>query len=264
MDLIKLYKKRRYIIKTVVLVLIIIIAGIFYINPTKEDGSVIINKDNISDKESDRISIIDGVISGSDADINNSNGVNGNEAGNDGLNENNSNMPEGEIYVYICGAVVNAGVVSGGADMRLYQAVELCGGLIDEADGTKVNLAMQLKDGDKIYIPYAYDDINLTDEINNGCNPNATGISGSNTENSGGNSKSSGGNTGGAGSSNLININKASKSELMQLSGIGEARALDIICYREKYGAFKRIEDIKNVSGIKDAAFNKIKDYICV
>jgi membrane-associated HD superfamily phosphohydrolase len=58
MDLIKLYKKRRYIIKTVVLVLIIIIAGIFYINPTKEDGSVIINKDNISDKESDSKSII--------------------------------------------------------------------------------------------------------------------------------------------------------------------------------------------------------------
>lgn len=167
-------------------------------------------------------------------------------------------------YMYICGAVVNAGVVSGGADMRLYQAVELCGGFIDEADGTRVNLAMQLKDGDKIYIPYAYDDISLTDEMNNGCNPNATGISGSNTENSGGNSESSGGNTGGTGSSNLININKASKSELMQLSGIGEARALDIISYREKYGAFKRIEDIKNVSGIKDAAFNKIKDYICV
>jgi competence protein ComEA len=259
MDLIKLYKKRRYIIKTVVLVLIIIIAGIFYIKPTKEDGSVIINKDNISDKESDSKSIIGGVTSGGAADVNNSNGINGSEAGNDGLDENNS-----KIYVYICGAVVNAGVVSGGAGMRLYQAVELCGGFIDEADGTRVNLAMQLKDGDKIYIPYAYDDISLTDEMNNGCNPNATGISGSNTENSGGNSESSGGNTGGTGSSNLININKASKSELMQLSGIGEARALDIISYREKYGAFKRIEDIKNVSGIKDAAFNKIKDYICV
>ena len=219
-------------------------------------SSVIINKDNISDKESDSKSIIGGVTSGGAADVNNSNGS---EAGNDGLDENNS-----KIYVYICGAVVNAGVVSGGADMRLYQAVELCGGFIDEADGTRVNLAMQLKDGDKIYIPYAYDDISLTDEMNNGCNPNATGISGSNTENSGGNSESSGGNTGGTGSSNLININKASKSELMQLSGIGEARALDIICYREKYGAFKRIEDIKNVSGIKDAAFNKIKDYICV
>ena len=156
MDLIKLYKKRRYIIKTAVLVLIIIIAGIFYINPTKEDGSVIINKDNISDKESDSKSIIGGVTSGGAADINNSNGINGNEAGNDGLDENNS-----KIYVYICGAVVNAGVVSGGAGMRLYQAVELCGGLIDEADGTRVNLAMQLKDGDKIYIPYAYDDISL-------------------------------------------------------------------------------------------------------
>ena len=256
MDLIKLYKKRRYIIKTAVLVLIIIIAGIFYINPTKEDGSVIINKDNISDKESDSKSIIGGVTSGGAADINS---INGNEAGNDGLDENNS-----KIYVYICGAVVNAGVVSGGAGMRLYQAVELCGGLIDEADGTRVNLAMQLKDGDKIYIPYAYDDISLTDEMNNGCNPNATGISGSNTENSDGNSESYGSNTGGAGSSNLIDINKASKSELMQLSGIGEARALDIISYREKHGAFKRIEDIKNVSGIKDAAFNKIKDYICV
>ena len=259
MDLIKLYKKRRYIIKTAVLVLIIIIAGIFYINPTKEDGSVIINKDNVSDKESDSKSIIGGVTSGGAADINNSNGINGNEAGNDALDESKR-----KIYVYICGAVVNAGVVSGGAGMRLYQAVELCGGLIDEADGTRVNLAMQLKDGDKIYIPYAYDDISLTDEINNGCNPNATGISGSNTENSGGNSESYGSNTGGAGSSNLIDINKASKSELMQLSGIGEARALDIISYREKHGAFKRIEDIKNVSGIKDAAFNKIKDYICV
>ena len=259
MDLIKLYKKRRYIIKTAVLVLIIIIAVIFNINQTKEYVSVIINKDNISDKESDSKSIIGGVTSGGAADINNSNGINGNEAGNDGLDENNS-----KIYVYICGAVVNAGVVSGGAGMRLYQAVELCGGLIDEADGTRVNLAMQLKDGDKIYIPYAYDDISLTDEMNNGCNPNATGISGSNTENSDGNSESYGSNTGGAGSSNLIDINKASKSELMQLSGIGEARALDIISYREKHGAFKRIEDIKNVSGIKDAAFNKIKDYICV
>ena len=49
----------------------------------------------------------------------------------------------------------------------------------------------------------------------------------------------------------------------MQLSGIGEARALDIISYRKRW-CFKRIEDIKNVSGIKDAAFNKIKDYICV
>ena len=259
MDLIKLYKKRRYIIKTVVLVLIIIIAGIFYINPTKEDGSVIINKDNISDKESDSKSIIGGVTSGGAADVNNSNGINGSEASNDGLDENNS-----KIYVYICGAVVNAGVVSGGADMRLYQAVELCGGFIDEADGTRVNLAMQLKDGDKIYIPYAYDDISLTDEMNNGCNPNATGISGSNTENSDGNSESYGSNTGGAGSSNLIDINKASKSELMQLSGIGEARALDIISYREKHGAFKRIEDIKNVSGIGESTFLNIKLQITV
>ena len=50
----------------------------------------------------------------------------------------------------------------------------------------------------------------------------------------------------------------------MTLRGIGEARARDIIAYREKHGDFQRIEDIKKVSGIKDAAFQKIKDDITV
>ena len=71
---------------------------------------------------------------------------------------------------YICGAVVNAGVVSGGADMRLYQAVELCGGFIDEADGTRVNLAMQLKDGDKSLFKIKFDSVEhkfLVDNLEN-------------------------------------------------------------------------------------------------
>ena len=62
----------------------------------------------------------------------------------------------------------------------------------------------------------------------------------------------------------LININTATKEQLMTLKGIGESRAEDIIAYRESNQGFKSIEDIMNVSGIKDALFNKIKDNITV
>ncbi len=62
----------------------------------------------------------------------------------------------------------------------------------------------------------------------------------------------------------LININTAGINELMTLSGVGEAKAKAIIEYREKNGSFKSIEDIKNVSGIGEAAYQKIKDYITV
>ncbi|HIU88482.1 MAG TPA: helix-hairpin-helix domain-containing protein [Candidatus Avilachnospira avistercoris] len=65
-------------------------------------------------------------------------------------------------------------------------------------------------------------------------------------------------------SQSLININTATKEELMELKGIGETRALAIIEYRETYGGFAHIEEIMNISGIKEASFEKIKDRICV
>ena len=61
-----------------------------------------------------------------------------------------------------------------------------------------------------------------------------------------------------------MNLNTASKEQLMTLAGIGESRAEDIIRYREEYGGFQKIEDIMKVSGIKEAAFQKIKDSITV
>ncbi len=62
----------------------------------------------------------------------------------------------------------------------------------------------------------------------------------------------------------LVNINTASKDILVTLTGIGESKANDIIKYREENGLFKSIEEIKNVSGIGNALFEKIKDYITV
>ena len=73
-----------------------------------------------------------------------------------------------------------------------------------------------------------------------------------------------GGRESGSAKSAKVNLNTAGKEELMTLKGIGESKAEDIIRYRETYGPFERIEDIMNISGIKDAAFQKIKDSITV
>ena len=70
--------------------------------------------------------------------------------------------------------------------------------------------------------------------------------------------------SGEGGSKARVNLNTATREELMTLRGIGASRADDIIHYRQEFGGFKSIEDIMNVSGIKDAAFEKIKDSITV
>jgi competence protein ComEA len=61
-----------------------------------------------------------------------------------------------------------------------------------------------------------------------------------------------------------VNLNTAGKEELMTLRGVGDAKADDIIRYRESHGGFQKIEDIMKISGIKEAAFQKIKDDITV
>ena len=61
-----------------------------------------------------------------------------------------------------------------------------------------------------------------------------------------------------------VNINTADESGLTTLSGIGDTRAKAIIAYREENGPFATIEDIMNVSGIKEGTFEKIKDDIVV
>ena len=120
-------------------------------------------------------------------------------------------------------------------ESRVYEAIEAAGGATKNAKLELLNLALILKDGDKIYIP----DIDDTDEP-------YSGVTGSN------------------GIDVLVNINTASKDELMTLPGIGEAKALAIIGYREDNGSFSDVEDIMKVSGIKESAFSKIKDLICV
>ncbi len=138
-------------------------------------------------------------------------------------------------FVHICGAVERPGVYELLEGSRVFQAVELAGGFLPEADESGLNLAALISDGMKILV--------LTRE-------EAETASAQEGE--------------GAGKQGKVNINTASEKELMTLKGIGESRAKDIIAYREKHGRFSKIEDIMQVPGIKDGAFQKIKDDITV
>jgi competence protein ComEA len=147
-----------------------------------------------------------------------------------------------QIYVHICGSVNNSGVYMCDSNSRLFEVIELAGGFTQEADETYLNLVEKISDGQRIYVP-SKEEV-LTGNIEN--------ISQVNNNQAQSNIATS-----------LININTASKEQLMTLPGIGEAKALDIISYRSTNGNFKNTEDIKNISGIKESAYSKIKDLIC-
>lgn len=159
--------------------------------------------------------------------------------------EVSSITPE-KVYVYVCGAVKNPGVYTFDTEPRAIEAVEMAGGLTKKADKTAVNLALKLYDGAQLVIPEK--------------GKQSTGQSQGVVAQSDGNYSQASSET----SDGRININTADKTELMKIPGIGEAKAASIISYREQNGGFAKPEDIKNITGIKDGVYNKIKDYITV
>ena len=146
------------------------------------------------------------------------------------------------VYVHICGAVERPGVYQVEEGSRVFQVVEEAGGFLEEAAPDYLNMADAVSDGMKLVVPYA-------DELEAGQAYGETGQAAAGVFASG---------------PAKININTADKAALMTLKGIGESRAEDIIRYREQNGGFQKIEDIMNVSGIKDAFFEKIRDDITV
>ncbi|MBP3235336.1 MAG: helix-hairpin-helix domain-containing protein [Eubacterium sp.] len=155
------------------------------------------------------------------------------------------------VYVYICGAVVNEGVYKLPSDSRVVDAVNKAGGMNEDACQGFVNLAEKLSDGEKIYIPTA-EEIE-SEDIRVGIN---SFESISSSENSSSEDSVS--------EDGRVNINRATKQELMTLSGIGESKAEDIISYREASGGFNSIQELTNVNGIGTATFDKLKDKIKV
>ena len=151
-----------------------------------------------------------------------------------------------KIFVDICGAVQRPGVYELEEGMRVCDAVEAAGGLLENADLASLNQAALLADAAKIYV---YTQEEAAQQGISALEQSVTGVS-SGQESSAVAVK--------------VNINTADIAQLCTLSGIGESRARDIIAYREANGAFQSTEEIMNVSGIKEATFQKIKDEIAV
>ncbi len=139
------------------------------------------------------------------------------------------------LCVYVCGAVEVPGVYELPEGARANDAVNAAGGFAEDAAFEAVNLAAQVHDGERIYIP-------------RGDDPEAA--------------LASEAETGGITADGLVNINLATAEELATLPGIGESRALDIISYREQNGGFHSPEELMRVNGIKEGIYQKIKGKI--
>lgn len=163
------------------------------------------------------------------------------------------------IWVHVCGAVKNPDVYELPAGSRVYEAVKQAGGFTEEADESYVNQAQILSDGAKLVIPTTEQTQAMVQGDQGG---NIGIIDGDTTESGALKQDVAEGGTDGAGAK--ININTATQAQLCEIPGIGATRAAAIAAYRQEHGAFARIEDIMNVSGIKEGTYVKIKDSITV
>ena len=143
------------------------------------------------------------------------------------------------IFVYVCGQVVHPGVYEMDEDSRVYEVIQMAGGMTELAAADYVNQAELLEDGQKVYVP-------SMEDIEQGEAQQSTVLYYA------------------EGDSDKVNINLAGKEDLMVLTGIGEKRAEAILTYRQLHGSFSSIEELMQVEGIKQGTYDKIKDQITV
>lgn len=174
------------------------------------------------------------------------------------------------IWVHVCGAVRKAGVYELPAGSRVYEAVQEAGGFAADADESYVNQAQRLSDGAKLVIPTveqvkeaAVDSrtdagqIGIVEQA--GVQQDGYGVSDAGTGDGAGQTDPVS-----VAADGRININTASEAQLCEIPGIGATRAAAIAAYRQEHGGFSSIEEIMNVSGIKEGTYAKIKDRITV
>lgn len=153
---------------------------------------------------------------------------------------NNDNTSKPKIIVEIKGEVNKPDVYLLDEGSRIYELIDMAGGITDKGDLSSINRASTLVDGQCIVVK------DKTSLGNNELTGNLGAISTSSL------------------GSERININIASKDDLMKLSGIGESKAEAIIQYRSKNGYFKRVEDLQHVDGIGEKTVERLKDKISV
>ncbi|MCQ2569373.1 MAG: helix-hairpin-helix domain-containing protein [Limosilactobacillus sp.] len=133
------------------------------------------------------------------------------------------------------GAVKQPGVNTLKHGARIQEALKQAGGPLPTADMRQVNLAKQVTDQQMVYIP-AQGEVQTT-----------AGLANANES-----------------SQAIVNLNTATKEQLLTLTGIGDKKADQILAYRQQHGEFKQVEDMKNVDGIGDKTVAKLKDSLAV
>ena len=173
-----------------------------------------------------------------------STGTSNNNVKNNSISTNNKEVTipvkDKSIVVEIKGEVKKPDVYTLNENAIIKELIEAAGGLTENADLSNINRAKKLQNHELVYIA------NKNDITKEGKNTNSE----SNTSNSQGISN------------NIVNINTATIEELKTLNGIGDSKAKSIIEYREQNGGFKSKEDIKNVTGIGEKMFERIKEQI--
>ena len=154
----------------------------------------------------------------------------GGEAGTANLPDSKEKSSASMIYVQVAGAVHKPGVYELPEGSRVFQALELAGGVTADAQLKSLNQAAPVSDGDMIWVMTVEEAAVQPAQAEDG----------------------------------KVNLNTATKEELMELPGIGAAKAASILAYREANGSFTKIEDLMKIEGIKEGVFSKIEDYVIV
>ena len=142
------------------------------------------------------------------------------------------------ILVDVKGAVKHPGLYSMQEGDRLLDAVEKAGGYTGTADTRLLNHAQKLVDESVVYVPVAGEEPPVYEQpANAAASPEG-------------------------GTASKVNINTATESDFQALPGIGPAKAVAIVQYREEHGAFAQLDGLKNVSGIGDKTFEKLEPHI--
>lgn len=166
-----------------------------------------------------------------------------------------------KIKVDIKGEIINPNVYEVNEDTRIIDVINIAGGLTENAEVKSINLSKKLNDEDVIIIYQKGEEIitkkdyetaidNCNKDNNSSCVNGVVSFNNSDNKDIVNNK--------------IVNINKATLDEFLNLAGIGESKAKNIISYREENGNFNDIEEIKKVTGIGDNIFEQIKDFITV
>lgn len=161
------------------------------------------------------------------------------------------------LKVDIKGEIINPGIYSLTSTSRVIDVIEKAGGLTQNANTTVINLSKKITD-EMVIIIYSNEQVanfsktkEIEQQVQQNCvKPDNNAL------------KNDACITDETTTSSKVSINNATLEQLQTLPGVGEAKAQDIINYRNSSGPFQSIEDIKNVSGIGESLFAKIKDYI--